>query len=165
MNLNSLNSAISNATEKEVKRILLNEGRRLERIARKIWRRHMAQYKPKVYARHINGVAGQRTGRSEKAIKLGRVKMIAPNQWGIELTWENDLVYHDSIFQNQPKGHSVMLISDGWHSKKLEKKFGKIKRFTYFEGTGYLGKVIKEWQASAPKGISIDKQWSGAYTK
>jgi hypothetical protein len=158
-NLNQINRAISGATEQEVRRILQEEGRRLERIARTLWRAYYASYTPELYARTYN---------SEKAIKLGRVKMIAPNQWGIELTWKNNLVYHPSIFKkgNQAEGHSVMLISDGWHSKKLEQKLGIRKhRFTYFEGTGYLARVIKKWQATAPQGISIEKQWSGAYTK
>jgi hypothetical protein len=162
---NNLQDALQGFSEQEAKRLLEKEGKRLERIALKLWRRDMSKYQPKSYAVHLGMQEGQRTNRSQKAIKLGRVKMISPTQWGIELTWENELVYHDSMFPNQPKGHSVMLISDGWHSKKLEGRFGKIYRFTYFEGTNYIGRVIKEWQKSAPKEITLEKQWSGAYTK
>lgn len=165
--LNDLTNALQGYAQDEARKILEREGRRLNYIALKIWRKTMEEYKPKQYAVHLGMQQGQRTKRSQRAIKLGKVKMLPDGSMGIELTWENQLVYHDSVFgSGQPKGHSVMLISDGWHSKKLEKKIGRrIDRFTYFEGTGYLYQVYKEYTKIAPQGIYLDIQWSGQYTK
>lgn len=153
---NNIQQAVQGFSEEEAKRLLQQEGRRLKYIAVKLWRKYLASYQPTQYVR---------TRKSQRGIKLGKVKQISPNQWGIELTWENSLMYHDSIFKNNPKGHSVMLISDGWHSRKLEARIGRVDRLTYFEGTGYLYKVYKEWNRSAPKGITLETQWSGQYYK
>ena len=169
--IDKISNALQGMKEAEIKRLMQAEGRRLKYIALKIWRETMSEYKPRVYAVHLGKKAGQRTRNSARAIKLGSVRKQPDGTFTIELTWDNDLVYHDSIFQGQPKGHSVMLISEGWHSRKLEDwigrggKDGRIERFTYFEGTGYLYKVYKEYMKSAPNGIFLDVQWSGAYTK
>lgn len=162
-NLNNITNHLQGMSEQQARILLQREGERLEKIAKKLWQRYIAGYSPKMYVR---------TGDAEKAIKLGRVKKVGASHLGIELTWENDLVYHDSIFDKQEgtkgkwkQGHAVMLISDGWQSRKLEQRFGKIHRFTYFEGTGYLYRVYKEYMASAPAGVTLDIQWSGRYTK
>jgi hypothetical protein len=145
---NSLQEALQGLSEQEATKLLIQEGKRLERIAKKAFQTYYASYQPKEYVR---------TYDSNKAIKLGKVKKISPNQLGIELTWENDLAYHDSIFGGK-KGHSIVLISEGWHAEKLEAKIGKRYRLTYFKGTGYLAKVIKIWERTAPKGITIELQ-------
>lgn len=152
--MNSLQSALESLSEQETKKLLEAEGRKLKYIAIKLWRKYIGSYQPKVY---------KRTRASQRGIKLGKVKKIAPNQWGIELTWENDLMYHKSYLPNSnKKGHSVMLISDGWKAKKLERILGHpVYRFTYFEGTGYLYQVYKEYMKSAPKTITLETQWSG----
>ena len=153
-----LQNAVNGLSEEEAKRLLRAEGQRLKEIAIKKWRQYLASYTPKMYVR---------TGNSEKAIKLGDVKRISPTEWGIELTWENSLAYHDSVLPNSnKKGHAVMLISSGWHAKKLEKIYGKrVYRHTYFEGTGYLYQVYKEYMKSAPKTVTLDVQWSGKAVK
>ncbi len=151
-NINSLASILQGMSELQARRLLESEGKRLEAIAIKLWRRYLSSYSPKEYIR---------TGKAESAIKLKNVKKVDGNHLGIELTWENDLVYHDSIFGSSQKGHAVMLISDGWHSRKLENRIGKVYKLTYFEGTGYLYRVYKEYMATAPAGITLDVQWSG----
>lgn len=145
-------------SDQEAMRTLEAEGRKLKYIAIKLWRKYLSEYKPKQYIR---------TRKSQRAIKLGKVKRLDGNTFGIELTFENDLAYHDSIFKgSNPKGHSIMLISEGWHSRKLEAKLGgRRERFTYFEGTGYLAQVQKEYIAIKHKGISVETQWSGNFTK
>jgi hypothetical protein len=146
---NNLQGALQGLSEQEAYKLLVREGKRLERIAKKAWQVYYASYKPVEYVREYD---------SNKAIKLGRVKKVGPNQLGIELTWEDSLAYHPSRFKGGKKGHSIILISEGWHSKKLEAKIGRRYRFTYFEGTGYISKVISLWNAGAPKGISIELQ-------
>jgi len=152
-----LQSYLQGMNEQQARRTLEMEGRRLKYIALKLWRKYLGSYQPKQYVR---------TRDTQRGIKLGRVKKIDGNHFGIELTFENDLMYHDSIFgRNQPKGHSLMLISDGWHARKLEDRIGKVHRLTYFEGTGYLYQVYKEYMRGAPRGVTLDVQWSGKYTK
>lgn len=143
-------------SELEAKLALESEGRRLKDIAIKQWRKYLGSYSPKQYVR---------TGKSEASIKLGNVIKIDENTLGIELTFVNDLVYHDSIFKGK-KGHSIMLISAGWRAKKLEKSMGRsVPRLTYYEGSGYLYQVYKEFESTKKKGINIEIQWSGKVQK
>lgn len=155
--IDGLNGQIQAYTDRELKRLMEREGRKLKYIALKHWRKYLSSYKPKQYVR---------TRDTQRGIKLGRPKRMPDGTYAIELTFENSLMYHDSIFgPNQPKGHSLMLISDGWHSRKLERRIGKVYMLTYFEGTGYLYNVYKEYMKVAPQGIKLDVQWSGKYTK
>lgn len=117
------------------------EGRKLERIARKVWQEYEGSYSPNKYVR---------TGKSKKAIKLKTMPIkIDNNHIAIEVTWENSLSWHDSVVpKSSKKGHSILLISAGWHSKKLEKIYGgAVYRHTYYEGFGYLTKVMQQYNA------------------
>lgn len=152
------NTPFSFDTEAEARKVLEEEGRKLKYIAIKQWRLYLSSYTPKMYVR---------TRKSQRAIKLGRVIKLDNNTFGLELTFENDLVYHDSVIKKSKlKGHSIMLISNGWHSKKLEAKIGRrIERFTYYEGSGYLSKVYNEYMKVKHVGITLDTEWSGKATK
>lgn len=144
--------------------LMAREGRALERIARNTWRRYTSSYSPKMYIR---------TQNAEKSIRLGRVQKIG-NYFEIRLTYLNHLAYHDSIFDKQKgtkgrwrQGHAIMLISNGWHAKKLERRIGEVYRFTYFEGTDYLSMVEKAYNARKPAGIELEVRWTGSrdYTR
>jgi hypothetical protein len=145
-------------SEKDAMKVLLAEGRKLEAIARKEWRRYLGSYSPKEYVR---------TGNSEKAIKLKtRPIKVGTDHIAIEVTWENDLAWHDSWLYKKGKtktnqrGHAVLLISAGWHSKKLERVYKrgarKPYRHTYYEGYGYLTKVINSYNAVRDKRIGLE---------
>lgn len=152
-----LASYLQGMSEDQARATLEMEGRRLKYIAVKVWRRYLASYQPKAYVR---------TRDTQRGIKLGRVHRISPFEFGIRLEFENDLMYHDSIFgKSHPKGHSLMLISDGWHSEKLERKRGRVHRLTYFEGIDYIGQVKRAYEAGAPFGVRLETNWSGKYTK
>jgi hypothetical protein len=160
----TIQSSYQFESDEEAIRVLKSEGKRLERIAKKVWQRIMASPQPKVYIR---------TQNAEKSIKLGKVKKLDNNTWGIELTYENDLAYHDSWFDKQrndgqrkyEQGHAIMLISSGWKAINLERKIGVRKRFTRYKGTNYLGEVVKAFNASKHKGITLEVQWSGKRTR
>lgn len=144
-------------TEQEAVKTLEEEGRKLKYIALKVWRKYLASYKPKSYIR---------TRNSQKSIKLGKVKRIGDNEFGIVLTFDNDLVYHDSVIdKDEPKGHSIMLLSSGWKATKLEAKIGVRQNFTRHKGINYLGEVIKEYEKRKDKRISLEVQWSGKFLK
>lgn len=137
-------------SEKEAIEMLKIEAKRLKRVAVKVWHQYLASYRPKEYVR---------TGKSEKAIKIGDVKRKG-NDFIIEVYFDNDLVYHDSVISpNEPKGHSVMLISSGWKAVNLERKIGRRDHFTRYKGFNYLGKVAQEYRKVGHKGIFLDIQW------
>lgn len=141
-------------SDEEARRVLQAEGRKLKYIAIKLWRKYLQSYQPTQYVR---------TRDSQRSIKLGNVFKLDNDEWAIELTYVNDLAYHDSVITGSKKqGHSIMLISDGWHNKKLEAAYGRrVDRHTYFEGTGYIYKVYKEYMKTRDNRVSLDVQWSG----
>ncbi|MDS7057049.1 hypothetical protein NXG04_07100 [Klebsiella pneumoniae] len=153
-------------TDAEAIRVLTAEGKKLERIARKVWQSYLGSYTPKQYVR---------TGKSLQAIKLKGVKALGGGMYSIELTWENSLAYHDSYIYKQgftsknAKGHAIMLIGTKWHSKKLEGVYRKkIYRHTYWawQGSGsYIDQVMNQYNAVRDKRIMFEVQWSGAYVK
>lgn len=145
-------------SEREAINALQAEGKRLQDVAIKVWRQYLASYTPKTYVR---------SGDSERAIKLGKVKKIDEETLGIELTFEDDLAYHNSVVSSngKPKGHSFMLISSGWHAVNLERKIGKRERFTSYRGFNYIGKVIEEFNNGKHDGVELEIQWSNKYTK
>lgn len=153
-----LQSYLHGMSEEQAIKTLEMEGRRLKYIALKVWRKYLSSYQPKKYVR---------TRNTQRGIKLGKVRRIDSNHFGIDLMYENDLMYHDSIFgADQPKGHSLMLISDGWHSKKLERRYGRrIYMLTYFEGADIIEQIEREYNKYKPLGVTLETKWSGRYTK
>lgn len=128
------------------------EGERLRKIAVKLWRQYLSSYNPKVYVM---------TGKSEKSIKLGKVKRLDAFTFGIELYFDNDLAYHDSVMgSGHRKGHSIMLISEGWRVKKSARN-ADVYRFGYFEGINYIGRIIEEFNDGARRGITLEVNWAG----
>lgn len=151
-------------TEVEAILALQAEGRRLKYIALKVWRQYLASYKPKEYAFHLTGITGKRTRNTQRGIKLGRVKKLDDSTFGIELTFEDDLMYHESAFGSKyQKGHSIMLISEGWQVKRGWHK--DIENFGYFEGINYIEKVKEAFIKDAKKGITLEVQWAGSEFK
>jgi hypothetical protein len=143
--LNEFNS------EQEAIRALQSEGKRLLDIAVKIWRQYLASYQPKEYVRK---------GNSEKSIKLGKVKALDDDTLGIELTWEDDLAYHDSVVtRGKPQGHSIMLISEGWRVKKGSRQ--DVYMFGYYEGFDYLSKIEEAFNNGKHDGITLEIRWAG----
>jgi len=138
-------------SDQEAIKALEAEGRKLKYIAIKVWRRYLASYKPVFYVR---------TRKSQKSIKLGKVKKVGLNEYGIEVTYDNGLVYHDSVIgKEQPQGHAIMLISTGWTVKKGCHK--NIKHFGYRDGFNYLGKVQEEYDKVKDARINLEIQWIG----
>lgn len=150
-----LQSYLQGMTEEQAIKTLQQEGRRLKYIALKVWRKYLSDYQPKQYVR---------TRDTQRGIKLGRVRKISPYVYGIDLKYENDLMYHDSVFgNNYPKGHSLMLISEGWKVKKGRHK--DIYMFGYFEGADIIGQIEREYNKFKPKGITLETQWTGKFLK
>ena len=138
-------------SDEDAIRVLKAEAKILKSIAITEWRRYINSYTPSVYVR---------SGDSEKSIKVGDVKKIGYNEWGISVYFDNDLAYHDSVVgKNQPQGHAIMLISTGWKARQLEKRIGIRQNFTRHKGTGYLYKVSEKYNSVKHRGISLEIQW------
>lgn len=153
-------SKLAFTSQEEAIKVLEQEGRKLKYCALKVWRQYLSSYKPKQYAVHRTGIRGKRTGDSLHSIKLGKVKKISDDEYGIEVTFRNDLAYHDSVIaDNQPQGHAIMLISFGWRVKNGWHK--KIEHFGYRQGYNYLGKVQKMYNSKKDKRITLEIQWLG----
>ena len=158
----------------EAELVLRREGKKLEKIAHRVWQKYLNSYTPNEY---------QRSGNPARAIKLGKVKNLGVDaqgfvQYGIELTWLNNLVYHDSwLFKKgkttrNQKGHAVMLIGTKWHSKKLEKLYKKkVYRHTYWnwdkdyslDGNTYLDAVQREYESQKDRRVDLEIPWSGRF--
>lgn len=152
--VNKISTPFAYETDGEAILALQAEGARLKYIALKIWRAYLAEYKPAEYAR---------TRASQRGIKLGKVKRLDALTWGIELTFEDDLMYHDSVVKStrkkHPKGHSIMLISEGWKNKRGHNR--DVYRFGYFEGIDYIGRVQRAFEKSMPTEMSMEITWDG----
>lgn len=160
-------SALYFKTDAEAIAVLMKEGKKIEKIAKRVWQSYLGSYSPRMY---------KRTGKSLQAIKLKGIKNHGGGMYSIELTWENSLAYHDSYIYKQgytstnQKGHAIMLIGTRWHSKKLEAVYRKqIYRHTYWawngSGGNYLDAVVNQYKAVADKRINVEVQWSGAFIK
>ncbi len=150
-----VNKILEFDTDDEAIRVLKREAEKLKKCAKKVWRQYLDSYTPKGYVR---------TGKAEKSIKVGKLKKIDANTYIIEVTFQNNLVYHDSVIRkSEPKGHAVMLISDGWEVKKGKHK--NIPRFGHYKGFKYLEKVEEEYNKIKDRRISFEIEWSGKYTK
>lgn len=142
-------------SEEDAIKALKREARVLKRIARQVWEEYQDSYKPVHYVR---------TGDTLKSIQIGKVKQLGMNEYGIEITYENDLVYHDSIFGGK-QGHTIMLIG-GWKQTKMgwQVKTGwhkNVKRLGYWEGFDYIGTVQERYNDQKNKAISLEVKWSG----
>lgn len=148
------------SSDEEAIRVLKLEGRKLEECAKKVWKLYLSSYQPKVYAEHKTGIAGKRTGASLDSIKLGEVKKLDNNEWGIEVTFKDNLAYHESVIRkSEPQGHAIMLISFGW--KVTQGSHRDVKHFGYRQGYNYLGKVQKLYNRVKDPRINLEIQWLG----
>ena len=141
------------------------EAKKLYDIAKRVWLRYYNNYTPQVY---------DRTGKTIDALKIGSIRKIDAFTWGIDVFFENNLVYHESRWgKKYPDAHTVMIIG-GWSKNKRKPKTGwrvkrgwhkDIHRFGYFEGFDYLGEVEREYNKIRDQRIFLDIQWTGKTLK
>lgn len=130
------------------KRILEKEAHKLKRIAQREWLRVLGEYKQKPYI--------ARTAKSFKSIKKTEVRKVGFG-WKIDVTFENSLAYHDSVVGGE-KGHAIWLNHAGWRVKRGWHK--DIRGFGYKDGSGYLFRVLKEYQAVKDPRVSLEITWN-----
>jgi hypothetical protein len=140
-------------SEEEAIKILKQEAKKLNSIAKNVWRSYLASYKPVEY---------KRTGNSLKSIRIGEFVKVNEETLGITVTFDDDLAFHNSYINKKtgkPQGHAIMLISQGWKVKRGWHK--NIYRFGYYEGFDFLGKVADEYNAVKHPYIELEIQWHG----
>ncbi|WP_206459456.1 hypothetical protein [Anaerovorax sp. IOR16] len=71
---------------------------------------------------------------------------------GFSITFDERLVYHDSVVYKDTQAYVPLLIEDGWHWNKSHQK---IDRFTDFSGYPFVENGVEKYLQSAPKGVSI----------
>jgi hypothetical protein len=142
-------------SEQEAIKILKQEVKKLNTIAKNVWRSYLDSYSPQEYNY-------KRTGNSLSSIRIGELIKINGETLGIAVTFDDDLAFHKSYINKKtgrPKGHAIMLISQGWRVKKGWHR--KIYRFGYYEGFDYLGKVMDAYNAIKHPYIDLEIQWQG----
>jgi hypothetical protein len=146
-------------SEQEARRVLQAEGKRLLDLARSIWQQYISSYQPVQYVRSTD---------SYKSMKLGEVYKLDDDTLGIKLEWIDDLAYHDSVVtKGKPQGHSIMLISEGWKTKRASSyptnpsNSYYPKGIHYFQGFNYLGKLEEAFNNGKHQGIVLEIQWAG----
>lgn len=152
-------------SDEEAQFVLKREAKILKTCAIIIWKKYLASYQPKEYAVHKTGAKGMRTGASLNSIQMGEPKKVGDNDWQVEVTFRDDLAYHESVINSKggkkhKDGHAIMLISFGWRVKKGSHR--NIKHFGYRQGYDYLGKVNRLYKKlQKDKRVSLEIQWAG----
>lgn len=142
-------------SEEDAIRALKQEAKVLQEVAKDVWQKYLDSYRPQEYIR---------TGKTMRSIKIGKIKKIGMDEYAISVTYDNDLVYHDSVMGGK-QGHTIMLIGGwkktnmGWRVKTGWHK--NIRRFGYWEGFDYIGEVQQLYNLRKNKAISLDVEWSG----
>lgn len=139
-------------SEEQATKALIQEGKKLEEIVRKVWRLYESSYEPAQYIR---------TGKSMDSLKLGKVKKHSDDTLSIELTFVNRLAYHNSVFGGK-KGHSIMLISEGWKVKRGWHR--NIYRFGHYnKGKGFniIGQVKELYESNRNEKVFLEVEWQG----
>lgn len=137
MNLNNSSAVIKKKIEAKVERILKSEVAKLEGITKSVYQQYLKSYSPTQYVR-----TGEMIG------SIGKTEIVKEgNKMKMAVSFDNSSAYHESLFGGS-KGHAPILISEGWHSKRLEQtRMGRVYRLTYYEGFDALGKIESQYEA------------------
>lgn len=133
--------------DREIKKLLTKEARRLEQLVRQELQKYMESYDPVEYTR---------TGYTAQSIKVGIPKKTGMNEWTIAITFRENLANHPSyVGQDQPDGYTPILLELGWVSRGLEKQIGQVDRFTRFEGSNFISKAVQKYNKKNPHGFMV----------
>lgn len=102
-----------------------------------LWRGYENSYSPTVY---------RRTGKTRMGFSLSDVRTTGTGpstRIEIDLILDDEMMYHDSLFGGS-KGHSFMLISEGWDAPGLRAYRGgnDTYRLTTFDGVGIIDSLV-----------------------
>lgn len=152
-NLQSLSKAVESEVNVLNNKIIADEMRRLEARASRLlhdintmWLGYESSYKPSQYIR---------TGKTKSGFSLSRpIIEKDPITGGTYLTvyliLDDSAMWHNSIFgSNGTKGHSFMLISEGWRWNQASiNSYGNRYRLSEFEGVGIVDALLSSYSTS-----------------
>lgn len=116
-------------------------------------------YEPKVYKRTFDF---QDSLYAEDFIHV----RVNGNRIELSVSFRPSMAYHSNLWGDH-MSYVPMLISEGWHSKKLEDAIGHpVPRLTYYEGYHFVEKAVQMFNRTNPYGVyispdDIDAQWEG----
>lgn len=105
-----------------------------------LWLGYERSYTPTVY---------RRTGKTKAGFSLSEPRITGSGpttKIEIDLILDDDMMWHDSLFEGR-KGHSFMLISEGWDAPGLRAYRGgnDTYRLTTFDGIGIIDSLINTY--------------------
>jgi hypothetical protein len=106
-------------------------------------------YSPTVY---------QRTGNTVNSIRVGKPNKISINEWSLEITFDESLANHPSVF-GQEDGYTPWLLEVGWN---IEDKVQPSRpMFTKHAGTHYITKAVNRFNENNPYGLKVTVEHNG----
>ena len=133
----------------QIREVLTDAGNELESLLKEELNAYFSSYEPKVY---------QRTGNTLSSIRVGEPRKISINEWSLEITFDENLANHPSVF-GQEQGYTPWLLEVGWN---IEKKVGYSKpMFTKHPGTHYIQKAVERFNSNNPHGLFVTVEHNG----
>ncbi|MCM3394846.1 hypothetical protein M3651_20910 [Cytobacillus oceanisediminis] len=136
--------------ETKIKRILSSAARQLEKYMKNELDKYFNSYTPQEY---------RRTGKTVESIKVGEPRKHSINEWAIEIYFDEELVNHDSVMGDQPKGYTPWLLEVGWDIR--DKVDFDAPMFTHHPGTEFVKKAVRKFNATNPHRLKISVSHSG----
>lgn len=119
--------------ENHLIQILTEAGHELEILLKEELENYFSSYEPVEYTR---------TGNTLASIQVGLPKKISINQWELEITFDDSLANHPSVF-GQEDGYTPWLLNAGWRTK-LDSTLNK-NHFTRFVGTNFITNAVNRF--------------------
>ena len=118
-----------------------SQASRLLRDINSMWAGYESSYSPVMY---------NRSGATKSGFKLSPPRITSGldgTRVEVDLILDDDYMWHSSLFgYEKNRGHSFMLISEGWHASGLESYLGKsVYRLTEFEGVGIIDSLTSQY--------------------
>jgi hypothetical protein len=146
---NSSHGQNSVIVESQIKQVLSDAGRELEHLMIEELNNYFDSYEPKVY---------KRTGNTIASIRVGEPRKISINQWSLDITFDESLANHPSVF-GQEQGYTPWLLEVGWN---IENKVVYSRpMFTKHPGTHYIQKAVERFNANNPHGLFVTVEHNG----
>lgn len=135
--------------ENHIKQVLIEAGHELENLLKEELDSYFMSYEPKVY---------KRTGNTLASIQFGQPRKLTINQWELDITFDETLANHPSVF-GQEEGYTPWLLNSGWKTK-LDSTLNR-DHFTRFQGTNYITNAVNRFNESNSYGLIVEVLHNG----
>lgn len=143
--INSSKGQSSALNEIDMRRILRESARELEKYLKDELNSYFNSYDPVQY---------DRTDCTLKSFRVSDPKKITINEWSIEIYFDDGLANHPSVFGgDQQDGYTPWLLHSGWKTK-LDPVLDK-ENFTRFRGTNYITDAVEKFNRNNKHGLIV----------